>query len=335
MNPSFKTKIIGTGHYLPERVMTNQEIAKLVDTNNEWIVERTGIQERRIADPNKDFPSHMAYMASQMAIKNAGVDPNEIDLILMSVTIPDFFFPNTSSVLQELLGITNQCACLDISAACTGFIYGFTLANSLIKVGQFKNILLIGCEMTSRFNNWEDRNSCILFGDGCGAVLLTASQDPNKDSSDFYKSILSSDSSKKDALILKAGGSRQPITKEILEQRAQFVSMDGQQVFKAAVKTMASHCENVIKNSDMTIDDIDWFIPHQANLRIIEAVGNRMNFPSEKVIVNVHKYANTSSASIPIALSEAVEAGKIKQGDNILMAAFGGGLTSGAITLKY
>lgn len=329
----YQTKILGLGHYLPSKIMTNDDIAKKVETNDQWIIERTGIKERRIADPEKDVPSSMALHASQMAIKNAGINPNDIELILFSVTIPDYFFPNTSSVLQEKLGITNQCACLDISAACTGYVYGLTIADALIKTGTYKNILLVGCEMTSRFNNWEDRNTCILFGDGCGASILTRAE--ANESSLILSTALASDSTKKDALILKCGGSVRPVDYKVLDEKAQYVTMDGQQVFKAAVKTMAALCEQVISKAKLKTSDINWFIPHQANLRIIEAVGNRFEFPSEKVIVNVDKYANTSSASIPIALSEAVARNQIKRGEYLLFAAFGAGLTSGAVLLKY
>lgn len=329
----YQTKILGTGHYLPENIMTNDDIAKKVETNNEWIIERTGIKERRIADPVKDIPSGMAEHAAKMAIKNAGINPNDIELILFSVTIPDYFFPNTASVLQEKLGITNLCACLDISAACTGYVYGLTIADALIKTGTYKNILLIGCEMTSRFNNWEDRNTCILFGDGCGATILTRAE--SSEASCILSTALASDSTKKDTLILRTGAAACPINQKILEEKSHCISMDGQQVFKAAVKTMASLCEQVIAKANLQTKDIDWFIPHQANLRIIEAVGNRFEFPPGKVIINVDKYANTSSASIPIALSEAVTSKKIKRGDYLLFAAFGAGLTSGAILLKY
>lgn len=329
----FNSKILGSGHYVPSKILTNDDIAKRVDTNDEWIVERTGIKARRIADPIKDIPSGMAEQAAKNAIKNSGITPNDIELILFSVTIPDYFFPNTASVLQEKLGITNHCACLDISAACTGFVYGLTIADALIKTGQYKNILLIGCEMTSRFNNWDDRNSCILFGDGCGAIVLTRAE-PNEESK-VLSCALASDSSKKDALILKCGAAARPIDLQVLEEKAQYVTMDGQQVFKAAVKTMAHLCEQVISKANLQTKDISWFIPHQANLRIIEAVGHRFDFPTEKVIINVDKYANTSSASIPIALSEALDAGKIKRGDYLLFAAFGAGLTSGAILLKF
>jgi 3-oxoacyl-[acyl-carrier-protein] synthase-3 len=330
----YETKIVSTGHFVPEKVLTNDDLSKLVETNDQWIFERTGIRERRVCDPEKgEFPSFMAINAAKEAIDKSGIDKNDIDLILFSITIPDYLFPNTATVLQEGLGITSGCACLDINAACTGWVYGLVMANSLIKTGVYKNILLIGCETTSRFNNWEDRASCILFGDGCGATLLTRADAGDK--SHVLNSVLGCDSSKKEALILKAGGSRRPITKEIIDAKEQFVTMDGQKVFKAAVKTMSSHCEELLDRAKISKDQIKWFIPHQANQRIIEAVANRLEFPMEKVISNVHKYANTSSASIPIAFNESLMEGKIQRGDYILLAAFGAGLTSGAVLLQF
>lgn len=329
----YQTKIIGTGHYVPENIVTNHDIAQRVETSDEWIRERTGIRERRLAQPDREFPSFMATQAAKMAIAKAGIEPNQIDLILFSITIPDYVFPNTASVLQEQLGITNHCACLDINAACTGYLYGLNLADSLIQTGKYHTILLIGCEMTSRFNNWDDRNSCILFGDGCGATLL--SRAAPQESSQIYRAILASDSSKKDALIMKCGGSRRPIDAAVLEEKAQYVTMDGQQVYKAAVKTLAQLSHQVVTQSGYTVGDIDWFVPHQANLRIIEAAAQRLEFPMEKTVLNVDRYANTSSASIPIALDEAITDGRIQRGQRLLFASFGAGLTSGALFLQY
>jgi 3-oxoacyl-[acyl-carrier-protein] synthase-3 len=329
----YRSKIKGTGKYLPSKILTNDEISKIVETNNQWIMERTGISERRIGDPTSDIPSSMAQKASHLAIEKAGLKPNDIDCILFSVTIPDMFFPNTASVLQEKLGITNHCACLDINAACSGWVYGLTLANSLIQTGVYKNILLVGCEMTSRFNNWKDRNTCILFGDGCGAIVLGRSEETEK--SEIYSSVLTSDSSKKDHLALYAGGAQKQITHEVLDKEEQYVTMNGPEVFKAAVKTLAAHSAKVAQDAKITLNEINWFIPHQANLRIIEAAANRLEFPLEKVIINVEKYANTSSASIPIALDEAITDGRVKRGDVLILAAFGAGLTSGALCLRY
>src|SRR5690606_38126753 len=220
----------------------------------------------------------------------------------------------------------------DINAACTGWTYAVPMADAMIKTGMYKRILVVGSEMTSAFNNFTDRNTCILFGDGAGAVILGATED---DDSKIYTSTLSADSTKKDHLYMAAGGSAKKVTPEVIDNDETGIYMNGQEVFKAAVKTMASLSEKVISDSKMTMADVDWFIPHQANLRIIEAVGNRFNFPLEKVVVNVDKYANTSSATVPIALDEAIRSGQIKRGDNILMAAFGAGLTAGAAFLKY
>lgn len=329
----YNMKILGTGKYHPSKVMTNDDMSKIVDTSDDWIVQRTGIKERRISDLAKEeFPSGMAEHASRMAIENAGITPDDVDLILLSVTLPDMFFPNTASRLQARLGISNQCPCLDINAACSGWVYGLQMANSLIQTGVYKNILLVGCEMTSTFNNWEDRSTCILFGDGAGAVVLGRA---DKDESFFYNAVLGSDSSKMESLILKNGGSLSPITHEILDAKKQFCEMDGQTVFKNAVKTMAKHSATVLEKAGKTIDDVDWFIPHQANLRIIETTGSLLNFPAEKTIVNVQQYANTSSASIPAALHEAIMDGRVKRGQDILVAAFGAGLTSAAALLRY
>lgn len=328
------TKIIGTGKYHPEKIMTNDELSKMVDTSDEWIVQRTGIKERRVGDVNKhEYPSGMAERAAKMAIKNAGLEPNDIDLILFSVTLPDMMFPNSASCLQEKLGITNKCAALDINSACTGWLYGLTMANALLQTGVYKNILLCGTEMASNFLNWEDRNTCVLFGDGSGAVVLTQSDE--KDGPKIIDSILTSDSSKKDSLILPKGGSRAPVRQEVLDNNEQWMSMDGQIVFKNAVKTMSSLAMTLLERNNMTMDDIDWFIPHQANLRIIETTGNLLKCPPEKVIINVEKYANTSSASIPVAMHEAIEDGRIKRGQTLLLTAFGAGLTSAAVLLKY
>lgn len=327
------TKIAGTGKYHPEKVITNDDLAKMVDTSDEWIVQRTGIKERRKGDLAKDeSPSGMGARAAKIALQEAGLQPDDLDLILFSTTLPDYMFPNTASMVQKKLEITSKCACLDINAACTGWIYGLTVANGLIRTGVYKNILVIGTEMTSGFNNYEDRSTCVLFGDGSGAVVLTAN---DTQESSIIDTILTSDSSKWDSLILPAGGAMEPIRQDTLDNNRQWMSMDGQTVFKNAVKTMASHCATLLKRNNMTVDDVDWFIPHQANLRIIETTGSLVKFPAEKTIINVEKYANTSSASIPAALHEAVQDGRIKRGQTLLFAAFGAGLTSGAVLLKF
>jgi len=325
------SKILGTGHFVPDQIYTNLYMTTLFETSDQWITERTGIKERRIADPKKDeFPSTMAAHASQIALKNAGLDKNEVDMIIFSSTMSDYSFPNSATLLQDLLGIENKCACIDLNAACTGWIYGLVMANSLIETGVYKNILIVGSETTSSYNNWKDRSKSVLFGDGCGAIVLSRSDNEN---SKIHHSILSSDSSKKDDLIKKTGMARSPFF--IDSESPDIVEMNGASVFKAAVKTMASQCASILSKAELSKDQIDLFIPHQANMRIIEAVANRFEFPKDKVFINVDKYANTSSASIPIALSEAVDAGRLKRGDKLLLTAFGSGLTSGTILLTY
>lgn len=332
----FNTKILGTGKYNPEKVLTNEELSKIVDTSDEWITQRTGIKERRIGSIEKqEYPSGMSQRAAKIALEEANLEPNDIDMIIFSTTLPDMLFPNTASQVQQSLGITNKCACLDINAACTGWIYGLTMANSLIQTGVMKNILLIGCEMTSTFNNWEDRSTCVLFGDGSGATILGRSDKFNEEGPRVIDSILGCDSSKSESLILPKGGSKSPLTVEAIQNREQYMSMDGQTVFKNAVKTMSSHCATLLKRNNIAKEEIDWFIPHQANLRIIETAAGLLKFPLEKTIINVQKYANTSSASIPTAFYEAIQEGKIKRGDKVLMAAFGAGLTSGAALIEF
>ncbi len=326
----YQTKILGTGHYAPPTVLTNDELAKRVDTNHQWIVERTGIHERRIAKREEgDIPSGMALKAAKIAIQEAGLQPNDIDFILFTTTMGDMPMPNTASLLQTKLGITNGCACIDMNAACTGFTYGFVFADALVKTGAYQRILVIGADMTSTFNNWDDRGVCILFGDGAGAMVLGRA--PSGDSSQVYSQILGGDGTKAEHLMMSAGGAAEPMK----DGMRQIIQMDGKEVFKAAVKTMASHCEKVLADAGVTLDQVDWFVPHQANLRIIEAVGQRLNFPLEKTIVNVDRYANTSSATVPMAFDEAVRDGRIKRGQLVLVAAFGAGLTSGAFLLRY
>jgi 3-oxoacyl-[acyl-carrier-protein] synthase-3 len=330
----FNTKILGTGSYLPDKILTNHDIAKRVDTNHDWIVERTGIHARRIADPNKDeTPSGQAAVATMRALEAANLTPNDIDLILFSSTLPDQAMPNAASMLQHKLGITNLCGALDVNAACSGWVYLLPMADAMIKTGLYKHILVVGSEMLSSFNNWDDRNTCILFGDGCGVAILGRAGE--SEDSQFYSTVLSSDSSKRENLTLWAGGSAKRITKEVIDNNEQWMTMNGTEIFKSAVKTMAAHSEKVLQDSGISMDQVDWFIPHQANLRIIEAVGNRFNFPLEKVVINVDKYANTSSATVPIALDEAIRDGRVKRGDTVLIAAFGAGLTAGAALLKY
>ncbi len=327
----YNSKISGAGHYLPEKVYTNNDLTKFFETSDEWITERTGIKERRISEAEKnEYPSTMAAHAAKMALKNANLEPNDIDFILFSSTMSDYNFPNSATLVQDLLGITNHCGCLDVNSACTGWIYAMVMANSLIENGTYKNILVIGSETTSSYNNWLDRSKCVLFGDAAGAVILSRS---DNDKSKFHANFLQSDSTKKEDLIKKSGMARDPFFVD--KENPDLVEMNGQAVFKAAVKTMAHQCAALLEKTGTTKEEIDLFIPHQANLRIIEAVARRFEFPKEKVMINVQKYANTSSATIPVALSEALIEGRLKRGDKLLLTTFGSGLTSATLLLTY
>lgn len=331
----FSAKILGTGSYLPQRVVTNHELSQKLKTTHEWIKERTGIEERRISDLelNQDeAPSDMGAKACLNALQSAHLNPNDIDLILVSTTLPDQTMPNTASEIQAKLGIGNLCPALDVNAACSGWVYLLPMAESLIRTGLYRHILVVAAETTSAFNNWEDRKTCILFGDGAGAIVLGRS---SYDKTTILSSHLLCDSQKKDHLTLLAGGAKKRITHQVLNENQQWMKMNGQEIYKAAVKTMGQLTLEVVKKADLKIQDIDWFIPHQANLRIIKAIRERFHIPEEKVIINIHKYANTSSASVPIALDEGVRSGRISRGDLLLLATFGAGLTAGAVLLKY
>ncbi len=329
----FKTKIAGTGKYHPKKIMTNDDFAKIMDTNDQWITERTGIKERRFAEKD-ELNVDMATAAAKMAIEEAGISPDDIDFILYQVTLPDYFFPNSASRLQEKLGINNKCPSLDLNAACSGYLYGFVLADNLIKTGAYKNILLIGAEKTSNFNSFVDRGTSVLFGDAAGATILTRAGEG--EASEVLGSILGSDSSKLDSLAMPNGAGANEVTHDMLEKnQVKDVVMVGQTVFKNAVKTMSQYSLQLLDQAGLTMDELNWFIPHQANLRIIEAVGHMIKCPAEKVIINVQKYANTSSASIPVTFNEGLSEGKIKRGDTVLMTAFGAGLTSAGILVRY
>ncbi|MDD5454198.1 MAG: ketoacyl-ACP synthase III [Candidatus Ratteibacteria bacterium] len=323
-------KIIGIGSYLPEKVLTNADMEKMVDTTDEWITERTGIKERRIARKDQ-ASSDLGLEAAKKALKNASLDPKELDLILVATITPDMFFPSTACTIQDKLGASNAAA-LDISAACSGFLYGLVLCDSLIRQGQYKNILLIASETLSKITDWEDRSSCVLLGDGAAALVITAS-DSEKEG--ILASSLGAIGSAGKLLYLPGGGSRNPATEETVKNRMHYLKMQGNELFKIAVKSLVDSAKDVMKKAKVKPEDIDLFIPHQANLRIINATATRIGIPSEKVFVNVNKYGNTSAATIPVALDEALQAGRIKKGDLILLDAFGGGLTWGAILLRW
>lgn len=306
----------------------------MVDTSDQWIYERTGIRERHISSTEGgEFPTDMAYQATQVALKNANLSPNDIDMIIFASVTPDMPIPNSSSILQTKLGITNNCACLDITVACSGFVYGVGLANSLIQTGVMKTILVVGSEMLSREVDWQDRSMCILFGDGCGVAILGRS--PDGDSSEIYSTVLAADGTGKEFFHKPFGGAVNPLTAEILATRDWYMKMKGGEMFKVATRTLANNAKKAIEIAGMSLDQVDWLIPHQANKRIIDTTGSLLGISPEKVIVNIEKTGNTSAASIPMAFHEAITSGKIKRGDLILFDTFGAGLTSAATLLRY
>jgi len=310
-------------------VLSNFDLEKMVDTSDEWIVTRSGIRERRLAADN-EASSDMAYEASLIAMKDAGIGPEDLDMIIVGTVTPDMLFPSTACVLQDRLGAT-RAAAFDVTAACSGFIYGVTLAHCMISTGRSQRILVIGVETLSRILDFKDRSTCVLFGDGAGAVVM----EPCDPGVGVLSTFIQSDGSSGKLLYLPGGGSRSPLTCESLERGEQFVKMNGNGLFKYAVKSMVSASNEVLEKAGLKSADIDFLIPHQANIRIIDGVRKRLRIPEEKVIVNLDHVGNTSAASIPIALGEARESGVVKKGDTILMVAFGGGLTWGAILLKY
>ncbi len=321
-------KILSVGSYVPEKILTNFDLEKMVETSDEWISTRTGIKERRIADKNEST-SDLAYKASLKAIENAKISVDDIDLIILATVSPDAPMPATACYLQKKLKAFNAVA-FDISAACSGFIYGVSIAKAFISSGMYKRVLLVGVETLSRITDWTDRNTCVLFGDGAGAMIFEASQQDN----DVISTYLGTDGSHTDILNIPAGGSVMPTSVQTVEQRLNFVKMVGKEVFKVAVSKMALAVNKAQELAGLTDKDINLYIPHQANLRIIEAVAKKANVTKEKVYINVHKYGNMSAATTIVALDEAFREGKIKKGDLVELVAFGAGLTWGACILK-
>ena len=322
-----KVGILGTGSYLPERVLTNDDLAKIVDTNDEWIQTRTGIKERRIAADDQ-ATSDLAYEAGLKAIEDANIDKNEIDLIIIATSTPDYSMPSSAAIVQDKLGI--KASGFDLEAACTGFVYGLVTGYSFIKSGIYKKVLVIGADTCSRLLDWEDRGTCILFGDGAGAVVLG-----EVETGGYLSSDLQADGSGANELIVPSSGSKIPFTEEVLKNRDHYVKMNGREIFKFAVKVFPDTVEKSLEQANLNVDDIDMFIPHQANIRIIESIAKRFKQPLEKFYINLDKYGNTSAATIPIALDEAVKESRIKKGDKIIMVGFGGGLTYGSTIFQW
>jgi 3-oxoacyl-[acyl-carrier-protein] synthase III len=321
--------ITGWGMYAPEPVLTNDDIAKLVDTNDEWIRDRTGIRERRIAREN-EFPSTLAVEASVKALQVANLAPTELDLIICSTSSPEYIFPATACIIQDQIGATKAGA-FDLLAACSGFIFATNMAAQAIRSGSIKNALVIGTETLSRFVNWKDRNTCILFGDGAGAFVLQASDTPGG----ILSAVMHSDGSGADSLTLPGGGSHYPATEASIHEGKHFIQMDGKEVFRFATRVMGRAALESLELAGLTTDDVQWIVPHQANYRIIETAARYLKMPMDKFIINVDRYGNTSTASIPIATVEALEKGQIKSGDKVVFVGFGAGLTWGAMTVDW
>ncbi len=323
-----RAKIIGVGNYLPEKVLTNLDLEKMVETTDEWIQTRTGIKERRIA-ADHEAASDLAIKAAQNALKNAGIKAEQLDLIIVSTVTGDTIFPSTACLVQAAIGA--NCGAFDLSAACSGYPYGLTMASHLIASGEYKYILVVATEVLSRFLDWKDRSTCVLFGDGAGATVIGHSDDDTG----ILSTYLGADGKFGDLLKLPAGGSRIPPSVESIQKGQHTLEMSGTEVFKLAVRRMGEACDEAVKRAGLTMDDISLLIPHQANLRIINGLAKHLKTPMEKVFVNVHKYGNMSAASTLVALIEAIEEGRIKKGDNVLLVAFGAGLTWASCVIKW
>ena len=327
----YKTKIAGIGSYLPEKRLTNFYLEKMVDTNNDWIVERTGIKARRLASSDQ-ATSDLSLIAATRAMEAADVTASQLDLILVATVSPDHLMPNTACILQAKLGAPN-CMAVDISAACSGFVYGLSIADQFVTTGRYKTVLVVGAEVLHHLVNYEDRETCILFGDAAGAAVVTRAE-PGE-SSELISSHLHADGEIGDLFVMPGGGSRQPFSQHVLDNKLHFVRMKGREIFKHAVRTMSQSCEEALSANGMSGDDVDWLIPHQANSRIVEAVAKHFGIPMGKVILEIEDMGNTSAATIPVAFDHAIRDGRIKRGDTVLLTAFGAGITSGSFLLRY
>jgi 3-oxoacyl-[acyl-carrier-protein] synthase III len=314
---------------VPERVLTNDDLSKMVDTNDAWIRERTGIRERRIAREN-EFPSTLGVEASIRALRVANLRPTDLDLIICTTSSPEYIFPATACLIQDQLG-ASKAGAFDLLAACSGFIYALNMGAQAIRSGSIKSALIVGSETLSRFINWKDRNTCILFGDGAGAFVLQASEQPGG----VLSAVMHSDGSGGDLLTLQGGGSRYPASESTVHDGRHYIQMDGKEVFRFATRVMTSATQEALACAGLTMDQVQWIVPHQANIRIIEAAARGLKLPMDRFIVNLERYGNTSTASIPIAMVEALEKGQIKPGDKLVMVGFGGGLTWGALAAEW
>lgn len=328
---NYRSRIAGTGSYLPPDLITNKDLEKIVDTNDEWIRERTGIQRRHKALPHQ-ATSDLCYEAALEAIKDAGLQVQDIDCIIVGTVTGDYQTPSTACVLQSKLGL-NGVVAMDVNAACSGFVYILSIADAYIRMGSYKNILIVGGEVITRFINYQDRETCILFGDGAGAWVVSRTAENASDI--IYSSHLRAEGSLGDLFIRPSGGSKDPVTEKVLLEGTHWFKMKGREIFKNAVRTMSSTCQQALEANKMTADQIDWLVPHQANSRIMEAVADHFSFPKEKVISIVHEMGNTSAATVPVAFDFARKDGRIKRGQTIMLTAFGAGLTAGSAIFKF
>ena len=335
MQPSFPpeargaSRILGTGRYVPEKVLTNRDLEQIVDTSDEWNTSRTGIKRRHVAAED-EATSDLAVRALTDALEDAGLQPGELDAIIVGTATPDMLFPSTACVVQQHLGLSGI-PVFDVSAACSGFIYGSLLANSLIASGPFRHIGVVGAETLTRLLDWDDRTTCVLFGDGAGAAVFG----PGDGESGVLAACAGADGNLADLLKLPAGGTRMPASIRTVEEGKHFIYMEGSEVFKSAVRAMVESAERALELSGLSPDEVDLLIPHQANIRIIEALAKRVHIPGEHVFVNIADYGNTSAASIPIALDEAREQGRVKEGTRAMMVAFGAGFTWGSLVVSF
>ncbi len=325
--------ITGLGVYLPSKILTNQELAKFVDTTDEWIIQRTGIRERRIAAPEETTLS-MAIEASKKALASANLAADQLDLIICATLSPEYPFPSTACLTQDAIGATKAGA-FDLGAACAGFVYALSVARAYIVSGMAKNILVVGSETMSRVIDWQDRSTCVLFGDGAGAAIIQAAQADDPALGEIETVVLMSDGAKAAHLMIPAGGSKMPTSAETIRDRQHFIKMNGPEVFKGAVRGMADAFRNALKVSDLQLEDVDLMVAHQANARIIEGVRSRLDLPTSKVFQNLQRYGNTSGASIPIALYDAVREDVLKEGMRVAVAGFGGGFAWGAAVIRW
>ncbi len=325
-----KAIITAIGHYVPPNVLTNKDLEKMVDTSDEWITTRTGIKERHILDKDKGT-SFMAARAAEMALNERGITPEEVDMILVATVTPDMMFPNTACLVQDAIGAKNAWG-VDLNGACTGFVYALATGAQFVETGRYNKVLVIGADKMSSIVDYTDRNNCVLFGDAGAAVLLEPSESDEYGVLDF---ILKSDGSGGKYLYMPGGGSLHPASHETVDKRMHYIRQEGRTVFKFAVTGMAEVTEAILKKNNLSGKDIKYFVPHQANLRIIDATGKRLGLESDQVLVNIDKYGNTTAATIPLGLSELYHEGKLKKGDLVLMAAFGAGFTWGSLLLRW